>query len=175
MPAGVPRVSVTFELDANGLLNVRAIETTTKRQNKVKIKNSVRCLILCCGCAPVFIICLFQGRLSVEKVARMVAEAEAYKVFWLPFLRSMHMKKFLLNTCCRKLTSRLSKSVAQSKFLWNHAPTSVFVLFQFSTKEFQQMNFGFSRSVTAFTIQSFASVKVTLTRSQKCLLGWMDG
>lgn len=60
MPRGVPQIEVTFEMDAHGILNVRAAEKSTGKENKITITND-------------------KGRLSTEEVERMVAEAEKYK------------------------------------------------------------------------------------------------
>ena len=60
MPRGVPQIEVTFDIDANGILNVSAIEKSTGKENKITITND-------------------KGRLSKDEVERMVAEAEKYK------------------------------------------------------------------------------------------------
>jgi len=59
-PRGVPQIEVTFDIDANGILNVSAVDKSTGRQNKITITND-------------------KGRLSKEDVERMVREAEQYK------------------------------------------------------------------------------------------------
>src|SRR4051812_38037393 len=59
-PRGVPQIEVTFDVDANGILNVSALDKTTGRINKITITND-------------------KGRLSKEEIDRMVAEAEKYK------------------------------------------------------------------------------------------------
>mmetsp|Transcript_11347 Transcript_11347/g.22155 ORF Transcript_11347/g.22155 Transcript_11347/m.22155 type:complete len:643 (-) Transcript_11347:95-2023(-) len=59
MPRGVPQIEVTYDLDANGILNVSAIEKSTGKENKITITND-------------------KGRLSKEEVERMVAEAEKF-------------------------------------------------------------------------------------------------
>merc|ERR1711904_439699 len=60
-PRGVPQIEVTFDIDANGILSVSAVETSTKKEHKITITND-------------------KGRLSKEDVERMVAEAEKFKV-----------------------------------------------------------------------------------------------
>ncbi|RHZ22111.1 hypothetical protein DYB26_005473 [Aphanomyces astaci] len=60
MPRGVPQVDVTFDIDANGILNVSAIEKSTGKENKITITND-------------------KGRLSKDDIERMVQEAEKYK------------------------------------------------------------------------------------------------
>ena len=59
-PRGVPQIEVTFDIDANGILNVSAIEKTTGKENKITITND-------------------KGRLSKEDIERMVNEAEKYR------------------------------------------------------------------------------------------------
>ncbi|ERL85863.1 hypothetical protein D910_03278 [Dendroctonus ponderosae] len=59
-PRGVPQIDVTFDLDANGILNVAAIETGTGKSKNITIKND-------------------KGRLSQRDIERMLAEAERYK------------------------------------------------------------------------------------------------
>ncbi|KAJ7135685.1 heat shock protein 70 family [Mycena epipterygia] len=59
-PRGVPQVEVTFDMDANGILNVSASDKTTGKSNRITITND-------------------KGRLSKEEIDRMVNEAEKYK------------------------------------------------------------------------------------------------
>ncbi|KAJ8705361.1 hypothetical protein PYW07_011190 [Mythimna separata] len=59
-PRGVPKIDVTFDLDANGILNVSAKENSTGRSKNIVIKND-------------------KGRLSQAEIERMLAEAERYK------------------------------------------------------------------------------------------------
>ncbi|XP_073817579.1 heat shock protein 68-like [Musca autumnalis] len=58
-PRGVPKVDVTFDLDANGILNVTAKEMSTGNAKNIVIKND-------------------KGRLSQAEIERMVNEAEKY-------------------------------------------------------------------------------------------------
>ncbi|KAK9727561.1 Hsp70 chaperone [Basidiobolus ranarum] len=59
-PRGVPQIEVTFDIDANGILNVSALDKTTGRSNRITITND-------------------KGRLSKEDIERMISEAEKYK------------------------------------------------------------------------------------------------
>ncbi|CAH4036651.1 heat shock protein 68-like [Pieris brassicae] len=59
-PRGVPKIDVTFDMDANGILNVSAKENSTGRSKNIVIKND-------------------KGRLSQAEIDRMLAEAERYK------------------------------------------------------------------------------------------------
>lgn len=60
MPRGVPQVEVIFDMDANGILNVSAVEKSSGKTNKITITND-------------------KGRLSKEEIDRMVAESEKYQ------------------------------------------------------------------------------------------------
>merc|ERR1711862_573744 len=59
-PRGVPQIEVTFDIDANGILNVSACDKSTGKQNKITITND-------------------KGRLSKEDIERMVNDAEKFK------------------------------------------------------------------------------------------------
>ena len=59
-PRGVPQIEVTFDIDANGILNVSASDKTTGKSNRITITND-------------------KGRLSKEEIERMVSDAEKYK------------------------------------------------------------------------------------------------
>lgn len=59
-PRGVPQIEVTFDIDANGILNVSATDKSTGKENKITITND-------------------KGRLSKEDIENMVNEAEKYK------------------------------------------------------------------------------------------------
>merc|ERR1712219_9565 len=59
-PRGVPQIEVTFDVDANGILNVSAMDKSTGKQNKITITND-------------------KGRLSKEEIERMVNDAETFK------------------------------------------------------------------------------------------------
>ena len=60
MPRGVPQIDVTFDIDANGILNVSAVEKSTGKEQKITIKND-------------------KGRMSADDIERLVQEAERYK------------------------------------------------------------------------------------------------
>merc|ERR1711970_759937 len=59
-PRGTPQIEVTFDIDANGILNVSAMDKSSGKQNKITITND-------------------KGRLSKEEIEKMVNDAEAYK------------------------------------------------------------------------------------------------
>lgn len=60
MPRGVPQVEVSFDVDANGILNVTAAEKSTGKSQKITITND-------------------KGRLSKEEIERMVQEASGFE------------------------------------------------------------------------------------------------
>ena len=58
-PRGQPQIDVTFEIDANGILNVKAEEKGSGKSEKITITND-------------------KGRLTQEEIERMVEEAEEF-------------------------------------------------------------------------------------------------
>jgi L1 cell adhesion molecule like protein len=59
-PRGVPQIEVTFDVNADGIMNVTAQEKSTGNVKKITIKNE-------------------KGRLSQEQIDKMVADAEKFK------------------------------------------------------------------------------------------------
>jgi L1 cell adhesion molecule like protein len=59
-PRGIPQIEVSFDIDANGILNVSALEKNTGKKADITIKND-------------------QGRLSKEDIEKMVQDAENMK------------------------------------------------------------------------------------------------
>ncbi|KAK3606329.1 hypothetical protein CHS0354_041964 [Potamilus streckersoni] len=59
-PRGVPQIEVTFDIDANGIMNVSAEDKSTGKINKITITND-------------------KGRLSKAEIDRMLNEAEKYR------------------------------------------------------------------------------------------------
>ncbi|EHB10465.1 Heat shock cognate 71 kDa protein [Heterocephalus glaber] len=57
---GVPQIEVTFDIDANGILSVSAVDKSTRKENKITITND-------------------KGHLSKEDIERMVQGAEKHK------------------------------------------------------------------------------------------------
>jgi L1 cell adhesion molecule like protein len=60
MPRGIPQIQITYEIDANGILNVTAMEKSSGKSNNITVKND-------------------NGRLSADDIERMVKEAEDFK------------------------------------------------------------------------------------------------
>ncbi|KAL1115723.1 hypothetical protein AAG570_006013 [Ranatra chinensis] len=59
-PRGVPKIEVTFDLDANGILNVSAKDISTGKSERITISND-------------------KGRLSKDEIDKMLADAEKYR------------------------------------------------------------------------------------------------
>lgn len=59
-PRGVPQIEVTFDIDANGILQVSAIEKGTGNKHKITITND-------------------KGRLNKEDIDKMLKDAEMFK------------------------------------------------------------------------------------------------
>ena len=58
-PRGVPQIEVTFDLDANGIMNIQAKDKASGKESQITITND-------------------KGRLSQEEIERMVKEAEKF-------------------------------------------------------------------------------------------------
>nr|AHB34936.1 heat shock protein 70 [Octopus vulgaris] len=59
-PRGVPQIEVSFDMDANGILNVSAVDKSTGKSNTITITND-------------------KGRLSKGEIERMINEAKQYE------------------------------------------------------------------------------------------------
>uniref|UniRef100_A0A1B6KWH5 Uncharacterized protein n=1 Tax=Graphocephala atropunctata TaxID=36148 RepID=A0A1B6KWH5_9HEMI len=59
-PRGVPKIDVTFDIDANGIMNVSAKDNSSGRSKNIIIKND-------------------KGRLSKAEIEKMLSDAETYK------------------------------------------------------------------------------------------------
>jgi len=60
MPRGQPQIEITYDVDANGILNVSALEKSSGKSEKITVTND-------------------KGRLSKDDIERMVKEAEKFK------------------------------------------------------------------------------------------------
>ena len=60
MPKGQPQIEVTFDIDANSIINVSVKEKSIGKNNKMVITND-------------------KGRLSKDVIKRLVLEAEKFK------------------------------------------------------------------------------------------------
>ena len=59
-PRGIPQIEVSFDLDANGIMNIEACDKGSGKKQNITIKND-------------------KGRLSSDDIDRMINEAEKYK------------------------------------------------------------------------------------------------
>lgn len=59
MPRGIPQIEITYDMDANGILNVSAVEKGSGKTNKITITND-------------------KGRLTKDQIEKMVANAEQF-------------------------------------------------------------------------------------------------
>ena len=59
-PRGIPQIEVSFDIDANGIMNVEALEKSSGNKQNITIKND-------------------KGRLSKEEIEEMINNAEKYK------------------------------------------------------------------------------------------------
>ena len=60
LPRGTAKIQVSFDIDANGIMNVTALDETTGKSEKITITNE-------------------KGRLSKEEIERMVEESKKYE------------------------------------------------------------------------------------------------
>jgi L1 cell adhesion molecule like protein len=60
MPRGVPQIEITYDVDANGILNVNAVEKSSGKSESITVTND-------------------KGRLSADEIQKMVDEAETFK------------------------------------------------------------------------------------------------
>merc|ERR1712211_130991 len=86
MPRGQPQIDVTFDIDANGILNVSAVEKSTGKENKITITNE-------------------KGRLSQEEIDRTVSDANKNRI----------EAKNALENYCFSLKSSISGEEMQNK------------------------------------------------------------
>jgi len=93
MPRGQPQIDVCFDIDANGILNVSALEKSTGKENKITITND-------------------KGRLSQDEIERMVSEAEKFKAEDDANRNRIESKNGLENYCYSLKSSISSEEVA---------------------------------------------------------------
>merc|ERR1712100_912912 len=102
MPRGVPQIDVTFDIDANGMLNVSAFEKSTGKENKITITND-------------------KSRLSKEDVEKMTADAEKYAKEDEEFKKKVEAKNGLENYCysMKNTLGDESEPRACSRWYWS--------------------------------------------------------
>jgi len=95
-PRGTPQIEVTFDIDANGILNVSAVDKATNKQNKITITND-------------------KGRLSKDEIEKMVQDAEKYKVED-EIIKARVEAKNALENYCYSMKNTLSEPNLKEKF-----------------------------------------------------------
>merc|ERR1712190_442039 len=95
-PRGVPQIEVTFDIDANGILNVSAQDKASGKINQITITNE-------------------KGRLSQADIDRMVEEAEKYKAEDDAHKAKVEAKNGLENYCFN-LKNTLEEEKLKDKF-----------------------------------------------------------
>ena len=80
MPRGMPQIEITYDVDANGILQVSAVEKSTGKAEKIKITNQ-------------------SSRLSKDDIDRMVREAEEFKADDDKVKQKVEAKNKLENYC----------------------------------------------------------------------------
>ena len=95
MGAGEPVLESIFEVDANGILKVTAVEKSTGRSANITISNSI-------------------GRLSSEEIEKMIADAEKYKSSDDAFAKK-HDQKQKLETYVSSVESTVTDPVLSAK------------------------------------------------------------
>merc|ERR1712151_581304 len=95
-PRGVPQIEVTFDIDANGILNVSAQDKASGKVNQITITNE-------------------KGRLSQSEIDRMVQEAEKYRAEDEQNKAKIEAKNGLENYCFQ-MRNTLSDDKLKDKF-----------------------------------------------------------
>merc|ERR1712078_505236 len=95
-PRGVPQIEVTFDIDANGILNGSAQDKSTGKVNQITITNE-------------------KGRLSQADIDRMVSEAEKYAAEDEQNKKKIEAKNGLENYCY-SMKNTLQEEKLQDKF-----------------------------------------------------------
>jgi heat shock 70kDa protein 1/2/6/8 len=101
-PRGTPQIEVSFDLDANGILNVSALEKGTGKTQKITITND-------------------KGRLSKEDIEKMVADAEKYKEEDEKQKKNVEAKNALENYVYNTRSSLKDSKTDAGKAAWEEA------------------------------------------------------
>jgi len=80
LPRGTPQIEISYDIDECGILSVSAVEKSTNKEEKIKIKNE-------------------SNRLSKEEIERMLNEAEKFKQEDLEVKERLESKNKLENYC----------------------------------------------------------------------------
>ena len=95
-PRGVPQIEVTYDIDANGILNVSASDKSTGKSNQITITNE-------------------KGRLSQSEIDRMVQEAEKFRAEDEQNKQKIEAKNGLENYCFT-MRNTLNEEKLKDKF-----------------------------------------------------------
>ena len=95
-PRGTPQIEVTFDIDANGILNVSAMDKASGKNEKITITND-------------------KGRLSKEEIDKLVADAERFKDED-DKIRTRIEKKNGLENYCFQMKNQLDDEKMKDKF-----------------------------------------------------------
>jgi len=95
-PRGTPQIEVTFDIDANGILNVSAMDKASGKNEKITITND-------------------KGRLSKEEIDKLVADAEKFKDED-DKIRNRIEKKNGLENYCFQMKNQLDDEKMKDKF-----------------------------------------------------------
>lgn len=96
LPRGVPQIEITYEVDANGILCVSAVEKSTGKEEKITITND-------------------SNRLSKEDIERMVTEAEKFKEEDDKVVKKVEAKNKLEGYCFSMRNSMLNDDKMKQK------------------------------------------------------------
>ena len=89
MPRGTPQIEITYDVDANGILQVSAVEKSTGKSEKITITND-------------------SNRLSQEDIDKMIQEAEKFKDDDEKIKKKIEAKNSLENYCYNIKSSSLT-------------------------------------------------------------------
>jgi len=95
-PRGTPQIEVTFDIDANGILNVSAADKATGKHERITITND-------------------KGRLSKEEIEKMVRDAEKFKTQDEAIRKRVEAKNGLENYCFQ-MKNTLNDEKLKDKF-----------------------------------------------------------
>jgi heat shock 70kDa protein 1/2/6/8 len=98
-PRGQPQIEVTFDIDANGIMNVSASDKSTGKSNKITITND-------------------KGRLSKDDIERMVEEANRFAAADLEMAANVQARNELEALCLSLKGEEHSKALAEETLEW---------------------------------------------------------
>lgn len=143
-PRGVPQIEVSFDLDANGILNVSAVEKGTGKTNKITITND-------------------KGRLSKDDIEQMVKEAEKYREEDEKAKKRVEAKNSLENTVYSTRNSLKNAETDAAKDCWKEAEPIVESTIKWleenasaSTEEYEAKQKEFNEKIQPIMVKMYA-------------------